>query len=346
VRVLYFIQTYRNLPQIVRLVRTIKRSSPQSIVLISHNKSGFSIEEGTFADLPDVHVLHVTNMARGDYSILREYLAGLSWAIESELPFDWLVNMTGQCYPTRPLAEIERELAHGDFDGYMHSFDAFTPSPENPWGRREATTRYCYQYFYRRTQRELKPLVRKAVAIPRRVFNTVQPFVKVETSYGVQVGTRHWSPPFKAMRLYGGSFFKTISRAAALYLNDYGLKHAETLHYFSNTLLPEEAYPQTVLLNNPDFAFCNDNKYFLEWNGGRLGRPVDLTTAHYDAISQSDVWFARKIDMTTESQLLDLLDERIFEQQPASREEHSNGTAPDSDLHDQAHHLSGQRAHA
>jgi hypothetical protein len=345
VRVLYFIQTYRNLPQIVRLVRTIKRSSPSSIVLVSHNKSAFPIDEGTFADLPDVHVLHVTNMARGDFSILREYLAGLSWAIECDLPFDWFVNMTGQCYPTRPLAAIEHELAAGEFDGYMNSFDAFTASEANPWGPREASTRYRYQYHYRRTQRELKPLVRKAVALPRRIFNNVQPFVKIETSYGVQIGTRHWSPPFKSARLYGGSFFKTISRRAALYLNDYGLQHADTLQYFANTLLPEEAYPQTVLLNNPDFTFCNDNKYFLQWTGGRLGRPVDLTAADYDAIAASDVWFARKIDLTPDNQLLDLLDARIFEQ-PASREEHSNGTAPDPDLHDQAHHLSGQRTHA
>jgi hypothetical protein len=346
VRVLYFIQTYRNLPQISRLVRTIKRSSPQSIVLVSHNKSGFAIGADTFADLSDVHVLHVTNMARGDFSILREYLAGLSWAVESGLPFDWVVNMTGQCYPIRPLPEIEQEMVKGSYHGYMHWFDAFTPAPDNPWGPREAAIRYNYQYHYRRTQRELKPAVRKAIAIPRRIFNNIQPFVKVETSYGLQVGTRRWATPFKTMRLHGGSFFKTLSREAALYLNDYGLQHPDTLQYFANTLLPEEAYPQTVLLHNPAFTFCNDNKYFLEWNGGRLGRPVDLKSADYDAIVQRDAWFARKIDMTIEGRLLDMLDERIFGRESASRKEPIHDTPTQSHLHDQAHHLSGQRAHA
>jgi hypothetical protein len=343
VSVLFLLQTYRNLPQIARLVRTIKRSSPHASVIISHNPEEFRIGDEVFADLGDVHVRYTQKMARGDDSLLREYLGCLGWALERQLPFDWVVNMTSQCYPARPLGEFEQMLSANSYDGYMGWYDAFTPSPNNPWGPRESAIRYNYQYRWRLTTRELKPRLRKAISIPRRLFNNIQPFVKVETSYGFQVGLRG-KPPFgEQMRLYGGSFFKTLSRRAAHYLYDYGVRNPQVLEYFRNTLLPEESYPQTVLLNS-GLGFSNNNLYYVKWDGGKLGRPVDLRMGDFDAIVAQQAFFARKFSAAIDAQVIDRLDERIFGRS-AAREEQIHEQPARPNLHDQAHHLSGQRTH-
>lgn len=312
-RVLYFIQTHRNLPQIVRLVRAIKQSSPDAVIVLSHNIEAFSISPATFGDVSDVYVLPVSGIARGDYSILHSYLAGIDWALKQEIAFDWFVNITGQCYPTQSVRHFEQILTESRYDGYMNSYDAYVDSPDNPWDQRETRHRYEYQYHWRLTTNELPTTVRKALSIPRRVINNIQPVLQIDTSYGLLFGLRGRNIPFSpSFKLYGGSYFKTLSRACVQYLNHFVHNQPDIVNHFKHVCLPEEALPQTVLLNSGLFHFCNDNRYYIEWTNARLGRPVTLSSSSFDAISKQECSFARKFDMDCDSHVLDMLDARIF----------------------------------
>jgi len=311
-KVLYFIQTFKNLPQIQRLVTTIKRSSPDAAVFVSHNRESFTIDPSDFAGLSNVHIMHVANINRADFSMMQAYLDGLAQIRARRIEFDWLVNMSGQCYPTRSLPEFETMLANAAYDGFMDYYEAFVPSERNPWDWREASGRYNYQYRWRLSTSELPNAVRKGLAIPRRVLNNIQPFLRIDTSYGFQIGTRHWPSLFgEHFRLYGGSFFKTLSRRAADYLGEFSQQRRDITDYFRNTSIPDEAFPQTVLLNNPDLSFSSDSLYYINWQGARLGRPRNLTVHDYDAIVARNTFFARKFEPAEDSRILDLLDERI-----------------------------------
>lgn len=312
-KVLYLIQTFKNLPQITRLVTTIKRSSPRAAILISHNRESFTIDPAVFQDLPDVHVMHVANINRVDFSLVQAYFDGILRARELGIDFDWVVNMSGQCYPTRPLTEFEQMLATTPYDGFMDYFEVFVPSERNLWDRFEATNRYKYQYRWRLTTEELPPLLRKALSIPRRIVNNIQPFVRFDTSYALQVGTRLPPNIFNdRFKLYGGQYFKTLSRRAVDYMYDFSQHHPDITTYFRHMNLPEEVFPQTVLLNNPDFTFDYDPRYFVRWEGTKLGRPHIITTSDYDAIVERNGFFARKFEPAKDSHILDLLDARIF----------------------------------
>ncbi len=311
-KVLYIIQTFKNLAQITRLVRTIKRSSPGAAVLISHNRETFSIDPSIFRDLPDVHVMHVEKINRADFKMMQAYLDALAHAHALKIDFDWVVNLTGQCYPTRPLAEFEQRFATTAYDGFMESCEVFVPSPDNAWDRWEASRQYKFQYHWQITTNDLPPLLRKALSIPRRIVNNIQPFFRIDTSYGLLFGVRGRSDIFHdGFKLYGGEYWKALSRRAADYLWEYAQHNKEIVDYFKYTLIPVEVFPQTVLLNNPAFSFSNENYYYIRFDGTKFRRPRILTASDYSTIVDRGAYFARKFDPAVDSCILDMLDARL-----------------------------------
>lgn len=308
-KTVYLIQTHKNLAQISRLVRRITRDSPEAQVRIVHHTAQFAIDPATFADLPRVQVTHVRQAHRGDFSLVRPCLEVIDTLLEQGDGFDWLVFLSGQCYPARPLASFEELLARGEFDAYMQFFDAFEDSPENLWGLREARHRYLYQY-HRLRRAELPATLRKLLSVPRRIVNNTQPFVQLDTSYGALVGLRATSPFSERFRCFGGSHFKALSRASASYLSEFTRRHPEIVNYFSKTILPEESLVQTVLANNAALRLHNKCLCYVDWRGGRLGHPRTLGVQHYRDIAASGAFFARKFDMRYDTRILDVLDRR------------------------------------
>jgi hypothetical protein len=312
-KVLYLIQTFKNLPQISRLVRTIKQSSPEAAVLISHNRETFTIDPSVFQDLSDVHVMHVENINRADFRMMQAYLDGIDHARNLKIDFDWVVNLTGQCYPARPLSEFEQRLATTSYDGFMESCEVFVLGKDNPWDRWEGPRQYKFQYYWQLSAHDLPPLLRKALSIPRRIANNIQPFFRVDTSYGLHVGVRGRSDIFNdQFKLYGGQYWKTLSRRAVDYLCEFAKQNKDIVDYFRYTLIPVEVFPQTVLLNNPDFSFSNENYYYIRFDGTKLRRPRILTANDYNTIVERNVFFGRKFEPSVDSHVLDMLDARLF----------------------------------
>ncbi|MFV9503118.1 MAG: beta-1,6-N-acetylglucosaminyltransferase [Oscillochloridaceae bacterium umkhey_bin13] len=312
-RVLFLIQTFKNLPQIRRLVHTLKASLPQAAIVISHNPERFTIAPTSFSHLENVYVVHAKKVNRVDFSLVRAYIAAIQNVIAQGVDFDWVVNITGQCYPTRPLGELEHVLATTAYHGFMEHFAVFTPSPHNLWNQEEAHNRYHYQYHWRIMTEELPPLVRKAVSIPRRIINRVQPFVRIDTSYALQMGTRLPKDAIPAdFTIHGGQYHKILSRCAVDYLIDFTTRYPALTRRFELMNMPEEVFPQSVLLNNPAFRFDTNFGFFIRWEGTKLGRPHILTTADYDSIVASDCFFARKFEPERDAQILDLLDARVL----------------------------------
>ena len=94
-----------------------------------------ALDPSLFRSLPDVHVLNGPG-GYGDFSHLDRYFAAVDWLDAQGIAFDWLQNMTGQDYPLRPIAEIERVLADSGVDGHLQYAPVHperTP-PDADWG--------------------------------------------------------------------------------------------------------------------------------------------------------------------------------------------------------------------
>ena len=116
VRVCYYLQTHTRPAQVTRLVEVIKEGSPDSLVLISHDARAQPLDVARLEALPGVHVFTEAG-GYGDFSHLDRYFAAIDWMDENGLEYDWLEVITGQDYPLRPIADIERTFAESDVDG-------------------------------------------------------------------------------------------------------------------------------------------------------------------------------------------------------------------------------------
>lgn len=218
-KVLYLIQTHKNPQQIYRLVQTIKKSSPGSYILVSHNFTSSNLDVTLLHSLPDVEVISCKR-GRGDFSIMQGYLDAIDWLFSHNIEFDWLINITGQDYPTQTLSRIEKLLTESNYDGFLEYFEVLSNSKDNPWGSREGYDRYFYNYW--RLSGHIPLWQRALLKLPRMVLNNVQPFIRLDSSYGLMVGIRSTSSPFNEKFLcYAGSYFHTLSKNCILYIHDF-----------------------------------------------------------------------------------------------------------------------------
>ncbi|MBD2778356.1 N-acetylglucosaminyltransferase [Iningainema sp. BLCCT55] len=308
-RVCYLIQTYKNPEQIYKLVKVIKKSSPNSYVLISHNYNGCILDQTPIQNLTDVSIIENKIKLR-DFSITQAYLDAINWLFYHQIQFDWLVNLSGQDYPTQPLPKIEKFLANTRYDGFIQYFDVL--SPQSPWSVKVGCDRYFYQY---------KSLLPKDLPIEQKLIlnplvwllNRYQPFFRINTSSAIMFGSKsNWTPFNENFVCYGGSYFTTLSRKCVTYLHILAQTSPSLVNYYKKTLLPDESFVQTALVNNKRFKLCNDNYRYIDFQNSRHGHPQILSCKDYSSLQKENIHFARKFDLSKDQRILELLDERIL----------------------------------
>lgn len=216
-KILYFIQSHTNSEQIVRLVKTIKQSSPESFVLISHNFQCTQLDTESLRCFSNLEILHCPR-SRGDFSIMQGYLDAIHWIFNNQIEFDWLVNISGQDYPTQPIPEIEKFLHETKYDGFLEYYKMH--SITNPLSIRESTERYLYKY--RSLGVSLSRWQRAIIKIPRVAINNFQSYLKISSAYGLLIGVRHIPSPFnEKFQCYTGGYYHTLSQKCIQYLYDF-----------------------------------------------------------------------------------------------------------------------------
>lgn len=304
-KVCYHVQTHRLPAQIVRLVRVLREMDPDGPILVSHDAGGCPPPLDELAAVPGVHV-SVDAGGYGDASHLDRYLKALRWLADHDVDFDWLENITGQCYPLRPLEAMHRMIDGSGFDGFLGHYPVF--ASEVLTTARDARDRYLFRY--RRVgrpspakQRWLRPLM---------AVNYVQPLLRFSTTFST-VGLRCARTPFgPGFRCYGGWFFGTLNRACVEYVHAFVRDNPEFMTYLRGTLAPEEIFLQTVLVNGGRFRLSPDSLRYIDMTASRHGHSRTLGAADVPAAVGSGAHWARKFDLEHDPAALDLLDGRLL----------------------------------
>jgi hypothetical protein len=276
VNVAYVVFSHRYPEQVVRLLRVLRAGSPGAR-LISHDDGSLAVD-----GLGVERILPPTRVSWGGASQLAMMLRGLRFALSGE--FDWLVLLSGQDYPLRPLASIERDLAADGVDGFVEGVQVPPPPGD------EFTRRYFYRY------RRVRPLVGRVLGplLPTRVL-----------PHGTVVG-RPVTPPLLPVRR--GSDWLSLSRRAVQAVVD---APPEVLDHFRRTVAPTEGFPQTVLYAKPGLRLSGDTRRFTRWVAG-APHPQVLGVGDLDAMLASGLDFARKFDASVDAQVLDELDRIVL----------------------------------
>jgi len=106
---------------------------------------------------------------------------------------------------------------------------------------------------------------------------------------------------------FGGSQWFSLNIEACRYIMDYVQENRNYTRYFKFTIIPDEMFFHTILMNSP-FAdrIINDNLKFIKWDAGR---PKILTISDFDDMINSSKLFARKFDPDIDAKVMLRLNE-------------------------------------
>lgn len=302
--VCYFIQSHRDPEQIYRLVRTLREGSPAARIVVQHNFAASPLDWAPLAGLRETHLLKTSQpQVRSDFSCqVQPYLDLIDWLDTHGHVYDWLVNLTAQDYPVRPIEEIEAHLESSGSDGFIRYWDVL--SSESPWSVRKAKARYWHRYGrwngHERTLRLLRPLTK---VLPIHFY----------LDYGPWIGLRCLSTPFQSsFRCHGGWAWFSLKRQAALYLRDFLRSHPDVERHYRGVKVPEESLVQTVLVNSGRFRLVNDDRRYIDYSRAEKGSPRVLTAADLPMLARGSYDFARKFDLAVDRQVLDAIDRQLL----------------------------------
>jgi hypothetical protein len=246
------------------------------------------------------------------------YVEAADWLDANGVGYDWLENLSGQCYPLRPIAQIEDTLAALDTDGFLLYSPVF---PERVPASAEQGAAAWYslvrpfdarmRYDYRHWQFSKPSAANERLIRPLMAVNLLQPWVQVSNSYST-IGIRRRRTVFgPGFNCYGGSFFCTLSAECVRYVSDYTRANPDVVAYFRTVLAPEEVFFHSVLVNSGLFSFTVDSKRYIDWAGGRYNHPKTLGAEDAQAMLASDAHWARKLDLEEHPRLFDVIDQRV-----------------------------------
>jgi|SRR5947209_6727655 len=300
-RVAYLVASHTLPEQVLRLMSALRRGSPDCLLLSHHDRRASSLDRAPLEALEVLRIEPPSAVGWGEFSLLAMELRCLHWALE-HTDFDWLVLISGQDYPVRPLAEIERSLALAGVHAFVETNECPPPAPGALTG--EFAGRYYFHW---------RPLPERVPVAPLRAAARQGRFVRLRVEpRGRWVGVRALRSPFDAaLRCYFGAEWCNLSRPAVETVLRFVERRPDVLEYYRRTWNPSESFIPTVLANDPHLRISGDIRRYTVWDRPHLTSPRVLTVGDLERLAGSGCDFARKFDETVDSAVLDELDRRI-----------------------------------
>jgi len=272
--------SHRDPTLLQRLISTILRGE-RTVVLLHHDPRGVPHglrESDRLRLVPDPLPCDWGRMNFADAMVRCMSEAGRCFP-----DFSWVLLISGQDYPAQSLRLTEERLAAEPHDALVRHF----PVPERPVPGEDPWQTLCRARYLHRIR---VPRTRRSMPWPRR-------------------------HPFRSGReLYVGDTWLNLRASAAVHVVEQFHRQPEVRRYLSWCSSPDEALIPTLLLNDADhLRFANDRRRFIKWTSG-AAHPALLTEEHFDAITTSGDFFARKVDSYASGVLLDRLDDFVDQQ--------------------------------
>jgi hypothetical protein len=297
-RVVYIVVSHRNPGQVLRLVSALKEG-PGAEVLVRHGEPGARLDPRALEELGAHSLDDGIDVQWGELSHFRMLLRALEQALEAHDP-EWVVVLSGQDYPIRPLHEVEAFLASAKEDAFLQDAweldtSRFPGPPED-----EFFLRYAYRHFkvpgwLPRPPGRLRPLLYRR-DLPQGLPS--------------RIGIRRTCLPFDSeYRCFVSADWLTVRRRAARILIDAAREDRRLMSHYRRSVIPAESFFATVLMNAPGLQVARESRRFVSFAGPGVPHPEVLTTGDLNRVLDSGMDFARKFDSDIDSEVLDRLDD-------------------------------------
>ncbi len=258
-------------------------------MLVHHDASAGVFPRDVIADLPrTVIVEHPVRVTWGTFAQVEAVLRSLAQLRAMNVEYDWITLISGQDYPARPLVQFQEMLAHTNADAIM------------TYAKIHAADRHLYDRYnfrYARLSAKELPRVLRARGYYDRIFNRVQPFLRIQTApRGTFIGRRAIRSIMNfGIPVFKGSTWWAMSRKAVEAVMTAIADQPAYVDRYARTLSSDESIFHTIVLNTPGLTTENAELHYTNWRPGKAS-PEFLTVTDLPAIRTAHRWFVRKVD--------------------------------------------------
>ena len=283
----FVLLTHNNPTQVFKLIDRLNKIYEFPPIALHHD---FSKSQLNTEDLTS-NVLLVKDYVTtswGGYSLIEATIKALRILFQKASP-DFYTVISGSDYPFASASDVSAKIKKQQAEVYIKAHEiSFSNSRESKW-KSHYYNRYC----------SVKLLIH------RKSKNTINQITFFKNPRIV----RFFNPFNDSFKCYGGEFWHTASRKAAMYLLDYQQSDPQGLiKHYKNVKIPDESFFQTVYKNS-GLTCAADNLRYIDWSDG-LPHPKLLTYEDKEKIESVAPAFIRKVCPQESKRLLNWIDEK------------------------------------
>lgn len=265
-RLVYLILAHRRPELVEGLVETL--SSHDSVGIYLHVDPRTDLEPFiSTASGKQIQIVRPRFRANwGSYGLVRATLSGLRFIVERERePFFFLL-LSGQDFPIKPVAAIERFFTETGSSAHMEYGRMGTPEGKE-------TNRYARYFLHNQFK--------------------VRGAWRLEMFLNRNLSRRRFPAEFEP---YSGSQWWSASHEVVRYIVDFVDEHKSFRRFFWLSNVPDEMFFQTIIMNSPTAGqVLNDDLRFTDWPD-EAWSPRLLTRSDIPALLECPSLFARKFE--------------------------------------------------
>lgn len=277
----YLILFHDGFDQLLLLLKKLKADHVSFYVHIDLKSELTDEERSKLHDLKVSLVAEPINICWGGFSMVKATLALINLVLKSKgNKNDYLILLSGHDFPI-----VTNEIIFNYFKKSKGKiFLDYSPLPTRFWSLDGGRDRVNFYWF-------LDELG----------------LIKSEQLYATQKKKSSKRLTGLNMDFYGGSQWWNITFLAAQYIQEYCIENPQYIKFFKYTLIPDELFFQTILLNSPlKNKLVNNSLRFIDWTNPSEF-PKILRFNDYENIIGSQKIFARKFDLKKDKEIIDKL---------------------------------------
>ena len=308
---LFMIMCHKNLDQVFMLMNSLY--SAQSDIVIHIDSSVPNDEYFSFLDrVKNIKNIYITEErihgVLDTRSLVDIVFVMLRCVKEKKLTYQYYCLLSGQDLPIKPISMINDLLNNS----YPKPYIDCTPYDKNNW---------IYHKF------KDTPLIRSYNDFISEHFSSKNPirkglrataFLAAKIARLLKLNFYH-SFCRKGISLYGGSAWWILPDIAIDDIYDKYVASDKIVSLLLKSYTPEETFFQIMTKMSPvkDLVEINPKEqvlqncktwaYFFDEDKPFMGHPYIFSTNDFDKLKESNFWFARKFDITTEPKIIQLV---------------------------------------
>ncbi len=226
----------------------------------------------------------------GTMSIVDASIEALKLACESNVKFDYAWQISGQDFPIKSSKEIVKFFEDNNGYDFFENIDVDSRK---------------YTKFMKRVSLYYPSFILKKSFISRAFFKL----------YLKGTGGYYKTLIFKRKpivdKFYFGSAWWAFTKETSEKVLEFISNNKKFLKFYKNTLIPDEGFFQTIVLN-----FDQVNKYkpylhYLDFSA-RLPNPKTLDESDFSKIKESEYLIARKFDYDVDKKIVEMIQTQIL----------------------------------